>query len=101
MASSYENLESRFEYFFRIKCAGSSNYRGSVFFPLRGVVLNFCNLDFDIVSDLELLISDFAFLGIFTLVENPLQINPFYAKQTVTSRPTKIKQILSEKIRNT
>jgi len=31
---------------------------------------------------LELRISDFASLGIFTSVEMPLQINPFYAKQT-------------------
>ncbi len=30
-ASSYENNESRIEVFFRIKRAGSSNYRGSVF----------------------------------------------------------------------
>ena len=29
--STYDNLESIFEYFFRIKSAGSSNYRGSVF----------------------------------------------------------------------
>ncbi len=31
MASSYENHEPIFEDFFRIKSAGSSNYRGSVF----------------------------------------------------------------------
>ena len=31
MASSYENPKSIFEDFFRIKYAGSSNYRGSVF----------------------------------------------------------------------
>ncbi len=31
MASSYENPEPIFEDFFRIKSAGSSNYRGSVF----------------------------------------------------------------------
>ncbi len=30
-ASSYENPESPIVDFFRIKCAGSSNYRGSVF----------------------------------------------------------------------
>jgi hypothetical protein len=35
------------------------------------------HLYFDIVSDLELRISDFATLGIFTLVKNPLQIAPF------------------------
>ncbi|GAI46983.1 unnamed protein product, partial [marine sediment metagenome] len=29
----YENPESRIEDFFRIKNAGSSNYRGSVFLP--------------------------------------------------------------------
>jgi hypothetical protein len=38
--------------------------------------LNFCHLDFDIVSDLELKISDFASLGNSTSVENPLQIGP-------------------------
>jgi len=42
------------------------------------------HLDFDIVStarcpaeNFELRISDFASLGIFTLVESPLQIDPF------------------------
>ncbi len=35
------------------------------------------HLYFDIVSDLELRISDFASLGIFTLVESPLQISSF------------------------
>ncbi len=44
--------------------------------------MNLDHLYFDIVSDLELRISDFASLGPSTLVENPLQINPFYAKQT-------------------
>ncbi len=39
--------------------------------------MNLDHLYFDIVSDLELRISDFASLGIFTLVENPLQINLF------------------------
>jgi hypothetical protein len=41
--------------------------------------LDLGHLYFDIVSDLELRISDFASLGIFTLVKNPLQID---AKQT-------------------
>ncbi len=61
-----------------------------VFFPLRqkalsvkqGKVLNLDHLYFDIVSDLELRISDFASVGISTSVEMPLQITPFYAKQT-------------------
>jgi len=44
--------------------------------------LNLGHLDFDIVSNFELRISDFASLGIFTLVENALQIAPFYAKQS-------------------
>jgi hypothetical protein len=44
--------------------------------------LDLGHLYFDIVSDLELRISDFASLGIFTLVKNPLQIGSFYAKQT-------------------
>jgi len=39
--------------------------------------LNLGHLYFEIVSDLELRISDFASLGIFTLVENALQIAPF------------------------
>jgi hypothetical protein len=39
--------------------------------------LNLGHLDFDIVSNFELRISDFAGLGIFTLVENALQISPF------------------------
>jgi len=32
LRSSYENHESIFEDFFRIKIAGSSNYRGATFF---------------------------------------------------------------------
>jgi len=50
----------------------------------RRVVLNLGHLDFEIVStarcpveDLELRISDFASLGIFTLVKSSLQIAPF------------------------
>ncbi len=50
----------------------------------QGKVLNLDHLYFDIVStarcpveDLELRISDFASLGIFTLVKNPLQISSF------------------------
>ncbi len=39
--------------------------------------MNLGHLDFDIVSDLELRISDFASLGIFTLVKSPLQISFF------------------------
>ncbi|MHC4463024.1 MAG: hypothetical protein ACYS30_16580, partial [Planctomycetota bacterium] len=39
--------------------------------------MNLGHLDFDIVSDFDIRISDFASLGIFTLVKNPLQIAPF------------------------
>ncbi len=39
--------------------------------------MNLDHLYFDIVSDLELRISDFASLGIFTFVEKPLQISSF------------------------
>jgi len=39
--------------------------------------LNLGHLYFDIVSDLELRISDFASLGIFTLVKKSLQIRLF------------------------
>jgi len=39
--------------------------------------LNLGHLDFGIVSNFELRISDFASLGIFTLVKSPLQIDPF------------------------
>ncbi len=46
-------------------------------FGKQGKVLNLDHLYFDIVSDLELRISDFASLGIFTLVKKPLQISSF------------------------
>jgi len=62
-------------------------------FGNQGKLLNLGHLDFDIVStarcpaeNLELRISYFASLGIFTLVKSPLQINPFYAKQTQFAR---------------
>jgi len=42
--------------------------------------LNLDHLYFDIVSDLELRISDFAILGPSTSVENPLQITYFLCK---------------------
>jgi hypothetical protein len=49
----------------------------------RGVVLNLGNLDFDIVSNFVLRISDFGGSSRrSTLVERTLQITPFYAKQT-------------------
>ena len=51
-------------------------------FGKKGKVLNLGNLDFDIVSDLELRISYFANLGIFTTVESSLQIRLFFAKRT-------------------
>jgi hypothetical protein len=35
------------------------------------------HLDFEIVSNFDIRISDLASLGIFTLVKNPLQIAPF------------------------
>jgi len=44
--------------------------------------LNLGHLDFDIVSDFDIRISDFASLGTSTSVENALQISPFYAKQS-------------------
>jgi len=40
------------------------------------------HLDFDIVSDFDIRISDFASLGNSTFVKNPLQIDSFYAKQS-------------------
>ena len=43
----------------------------------QGKVLNLGYLDFDIVSDFDIRISDFAGLGIFTTVESALQIRPF------------------------
>ena len=49
---------------------------------LRRVVLNLGHFDFEIVSDFDIRISYFASLGPSTSVENPLQISPFYAKQT-------------------
>ena len=49
---------------------------------LRRVVLNLGHFDFEIVSDFDIRISYFASLGPSTSVESPLQINPFYAKQT-------------------
>ncbi len=49
---------------------------------LRRVVLNLGHFDFEIVSDFDIRISYFASLGPSTSVEMPLQINPFYAKQT-------------------
>jgi len=42
--------------------------------------LDLGHLDFDIVSDLELRISDFASLGISTTVKSPLQISYFLCK---------------------
>ncbi len=55
----------------------SADTRQKPAFGKKGKVLNLGHLDFDIVSDLELRISDFASLGIFTLVKSPLQINSF------------------------
>jgi hypothetical protein len=65
--------------------------------------LDLGHLYFDIVSDLELRISDFAGLGIFTLVKNPLQIAPFMqnkpnfrkAKMNVTSFITNVYENVS------
>jgi hypothetical protein len=50
-------------------------------FSLEGVVLNFGNLDFDIVSDFDIRISS-LFKIHSTIVENVLQISSFYDKQT-------------------
>ncbi len=44
---------------------------------LRRVVLNLGHLDFEIVSDFDIRISDFASLGPSTSVESPLQIDLF------------------------
>ncbi len=46
-------------------------------FGNQGRLLDLGHLYFDIVSDLELRISDFASLGFFTLVKSPLQISSF------------------------
>jgi hypothetical protein len=46
-------------------------------FVKQGKLLNLGNLYFDILSALEPKMSDFASLGIFTLVERSLQISPF------------------------
>jgi len=51
-------------------------------FGNQGRLLDLGHLYFDIVSDFELRISDFAGLGIFTFVKSPLQISSFYAKQS-------------------
>jgi hypothetical protein len=48
----------------------------------NNMVLNLVNLHFDIISSFVLRISDFAGLGSSTIVENSLQIGPFYAKRT-------------------
>ena len=64
---------------------------------LRRVVLNLGNLDFEIVSDFDIRISDFASLGPSTTVENSLQISSFMqnkanlqnAQMNVTSFLTK------------
>ena len=58
-------------------------------FGNQGKVLNLGHLDFDIVSDLELRISDFAGLGIFTLVVRALQIQPFFCKTNPISEKVK------------
>ena len=47
---------------------------------LRRVVLNLGNLDFDIVLDFDIRISDFASLGPSTFVVSPLQIHLFLCK---------------------
>jgi len=68
----------------------SADTRQKPAFGKKGKLLDLGHLYFDtpqrtpgrIVSDLELRISDFASLGIFTFVESPLQITPFYAKRT-------------------
>jgi len=55
----------------------SADTRQKPAFGKKGKVLNLGHLDFDIVSNFELRISDFASLGIFTTVERPLQISSF------------------------
>ncbi len=70
--SSLAFLSGAGGYFFRL--------RQKALFGKQGKVLNLDHLYFDIVSDLELRISDFANLGIFTLVESSLQISYFLCK---------------------
>jgi hypothetical protein len=67
----------------------SADTRKKPLFTGKDKVLNLVNLHFDIVSTVRcpvenfvLRISDFAGLGNSTIVENPLQIDPFYAKQS-------------------
>jgi hypothetical protein len=56
----------------------------------RGIVLNLAHFDFDIVSDFDIRISDFSLSACpscpaclpSTLVETPLQIHLFFAKQS-------------------
>ncbi len=68
---------------------------------MQGKVLNLEHLYFDIVSDLELRISDFASLGIFTIVENPLQIDLFFAKRTqIPTKSNERKYLLYKELSN-
>jgi hypothetical protein len=61
----------------------------------RGIVSNLAHFDFDIVSDFDIRISDFSLSACpsspacrpSTLVETPLQIAPFFAKQTQFPNP--------------
>ncbi len=70
----------------------SADTRQKSSFGKQGKVLNLGHLDFDIVSNFVLRISYFSHRDTLyasrftklpsTLVESPLQIHPFYAKQT-------------------
>jgi hypothetical protein len=68
---------------------------------MKGKLLNLGNLHFDIVSDLELRISDFANLGISTTVENPLQIGPFFCKTNPISKRPNERNMLSDNVLRT
>ncbi len=60
-----------------LTCFSAGGLRPKALSVKQGKVLNLDHLYFDIVSDLELRISDFASLGIFTTVEESLQIKLF------------------------
>ena len=80
----YEILNTRYQILRRTARVGqaaqalvSADTRHKPLFGKKGKVLSLGNLDFDIVSNFVLRISDFAGLGIFTTVEESLQIRLF------------------------
>jgi hypothetical protein len=63
--------------------------------------MNLGHLDFDIVSHFELRISDFARLGISTLVERALQFSPFMQNEPNFHMPRmNVKQVLTKHYEN-